>query len=49
MNIYVQSDTLMLSIFDPEKTDNDRVRLYINNEVILDNYSIKNKKRTNPY
>ena len=44
-----ESDTIILQIWDGEFEDGDIVSLSINNETLLDKYSIKNQRKTIKY
>ncbi len=48
LNVFVKSKTYTLSIYDSGKIDNDRINLFIDNELILENYSIKKEKKEIP-
>jgi len=42
--IYWESDTIKLSIWDDMKEDGDKISIKFNDEIVLDNYELKNKK-----
>ena len=46
LTIFWNSDTLKMLIWDDEKEDNDKITIELNDEVILDEYTLKNKEKT---
>ncbi len=48
LNVFVKSKIFKLSIFDSGKIDNDLINLYIDNKLILENYSIEKEKKIIP-
>jgi len=49
VTIFWNSDTFKLDIWDDAKEDNDRVTIRFNEEIILDNHILKNKKESIEY
>lgn len=48
LNVVVNSNTLILSIYDSGKIDNDKINLFIDGKLMLENFSIKKEKHTVP-
>jgi len=48
LNVFVKSKTLILQIYDSGKIDDDQINLYINNKLVLENFSIKKEKKSIP-
>lgn len=46
VSIFWNSDTFKLDIWDDAKEDNDKITVQFNDEVILDNHTLKNKKES---
>ncbi|QYJ67173.1 hypothetical protein [Flavobacterium litorale] len=45
LNVFVKSDTVVLEVWDAGKEDGDIIQLYHNNELVLKDYKITNKKK----
>ena len=48
LNIFIKSKVLKLSIHDSGKIDNDLINLYIDDKLVLENYSIQKEKKIIP-
>lgn len=48
LNIFTKTDQLMVSIYDSGKVDQDRINLYIDDVLILENYAITRAKKIIP-
>ncbi len=48
LNVFVNSRQLVVSIYDSGKVDNDRIDLYVDNQLILKDYSIKKERKNIP-
>ena len=48
LNVFVKSKKVVVSIYDSGKVDDDRVNLYVNDELILEDYSITRARREIP-
>ena len=48
LNIFIKSKFVTISVFDSGKIDNDRVDLFVNNKLLLENYTIKKEKKSIP-
>lgn len=48
LNVFVKSKALVLNIYDSGKIDDDRINLYIDNELVLENFSIQKEKKRIP-
>lgn len=48
LTIFVKSKNFMLSIYDSGKIDDDRINLFIDGKLILEDYSIKKEKKEIP-
>ena len=45
LNIFTKSKEVIFSIYDSGKVDNDRINLYINDKLVLENFSLTAKKQ----
>ncbi len=48
LNIFTKTKNVIVSIYDAGKVDDDRVNLYLDGELILENYSITREKKEIP-
>lgn len=48
LNIFAKSKELTISIYDSGKVDNDRINLYVDDKLILENYAITREKKNIP-
>ncbi len=48
VNVFVKSSVLMVSIYDSGKEDNDKIDLYLDDKLILDDYVITREKKQIP-
>ncbi len=48
LNVVVKSEVLILSIYDSGKIDGDRINLYINGELVLEDFTIEKEKKQIP-
>ncbi len=48
LSVFAKSKTLSLVIYDGGKEDGDRISLYLDNKIVLNNYEIKNTKKIIP-
>lgn len=48
LNIFTKTNTIEISIYDFGKVDNDRINLYVDDILILEEYAIEKEKKTIP-
>ncbi len=48
VNVFVKSSVLMVSIYDSGKEDNDKINLYLDDKLILEDYAITREKKQIP-
>jgi len=48
LNVFARSKKIIVSIYDSGKVDNDRINLYLDGELILEDYAIEKDKREIP-
>ncbi|WP_299149086.1 hypothetical protein [uncultured Dokdonia sp.] len=48
LNIFTKGKEIMVSIYDSGKVDDDRINLYVDDKLILENYSITREKKNIP-
>jgi len=48
LNVFTKNKKVIVSIHDSGKVDNDRINLYVDNVLILENYTIKKEKKQIP-
>ena len=48
LNIFAKSKELTISIYDSGKVDDDRINLYVDDKLILENYAITREKKNIP-
>lgn len=48
LNVFTKTKNVVISIYDAGKVDDDRINLYVDGELILENYSILREKKEIP-
>lgn len=48
LNIFTKTKNVIISIYDAGKVDDDRINLYVDGDLVLENYSIQKEKKEIP-